>query len=204
VNTSHIEKLYIEAATYFRELLGKDGDGACICRCGTVWMYIPYDDPMTDTWVWDSPEWHNRRTLDANLAVAAMTESWRERLEKEYKVQFHIGNCVVECWRVKGGKLQQLWANGQFVESAEPARDSHIFLSLAEAIVAAVKALAAEKRAKAKAEVPPAAGFAITGEWPDPGTTMDDRIRQIVREELKVWIAEVTPKPRNPNKGAAK
>ena len=164
MTTEQIEKLYIEHAKYFRELLGDTGKRATsalallsetpkvvLCNAAGTWFYYNGVVDMT--------------ICAESLAVAAMESAWRQRLEKEYEVYFarrlFIGNAdptrkvfEVGCWHAtrntpREGRKNYLGHDG-FVDRTDKEAG---FKTLAETICATVKALVEEKRAAAKEQV---------------------------------------------------
>jgi len=206
MNTQEIEKLYIEHADDFRELLGTTVASAMAIFDKRVLVYnhcgwfAKAEDEFTNP-------------MPVSLAVAAMTEAWRERLEKEHNIQFEpIGREVTNdyrrppidrrsTWILEGWQITVLGDSPKYLSNStwcdfggKPVRYDKLYKTLPEAICAAVKALADEKRkAKAKAE---RLSAAKTMMGLDPATGPDftatityapiseDRIRQIAREEI--------------------
>jgi hypothetical protein len=164
MNTQEIEALYIAHAADFRELLGRKqlvaeiGDGVSLTILG---------EPT-------SPAWHvlgcaeDCSHIPTVLAIAAMTEAWREGLDREHGIfiarRSHYDTEAVDVFnhrrglavlddgydilRIKNGHLEQLLPQIGWVRSDNaPGRRSQSAASVPEAIVAAVKTLADEKRA---------------------------------------------------------
>ena len=168
MNTQEIEKPYIEHAADFRELMelpretdaiGSVGDEA-ICYSVKHAAWFSVKDSMPGTF-----------TMSVCVAVAAMTEAWRERLERKHGLYFYRER--------NNPRISPLrWL-------AESKQHGNVILagadSLPELIVAAVKALADEKR-KAKAVTCPSS---LMGDFSiGPNEAMERHIRQIVREEI--------------------
>ena len=212
MNTQEIEKLYIEHAEYFRELLelpretdaiGSVGDEA-ICYSVKHAAWFSVKDSMPGTF-----------TMSVCVAVAAMTEAWRANLQKDHDI---ISGCrKPECpeWIAlkkccEGIHDLALNPQGEWL----PFDGEHpyaVFNSLPELICAVVKVLAAEKRAKAKAEylakakmmmgldlgtgpdstaesvadpTKPAKEYGCVYRLMDARIPGENHIRQIVREEI--------------------
>ena len=124
MTTDEIEALYVEHKQYFRDVLGSSAtaDGA-IAIIGDELVEIEHTEGRWFSYV----PGDGIRPLNASLAVAVMTEAWRELLEKEYKCEFG-----------RGSKGEWLWYGHGTYDS------------LPEAICAVVERLVAEKREKAK------------------------------------------------------
>jgi hypothetical protein len=133
-----------------------------------------------------------------DILVAATTESWRERLEQEHHIVIAArwGRSNKTQWLIlkpddsPGGLAMN--KTYQWVPF-DGEHDYAVFASLPEAIVAAVKALAAEKRGQARDEymakaktimgLDPATGPALTATITYT-IVPENRIRAIVQEEL--------------------
>jgi len=135
MTTAEIEQLYIARAEDFRTLLGHDGtmihESVALFYDGTR-LFIPEDG---------ATEWHTlEKCLPTALAVAAMTEAWRERLRNEHSVTWHDDGTVA-C----AGKNAVAYLKEDGGWSLNP-HDAVSFTYPADAYCAAVKALVAEKR----------------------------------------------------------
>jgi len=168
MNTKQIAELYLGAAADFRELLRVKGtyvmaiDGASH-KESQHRHYLAKDNAG---WFCSDKDGISNTRISEWFAVAAMTESWRERLEEKHGVWF---DCPMEeRWVVskmgefvpmRGIGTAQVLQNGVFATAGvyktargQTGRDEGtVFKSLAEALCAAVKALVAEKRAAGEA-----------------------------------------------------
>ena len=144
MNTQEIEKLLIEHADDFRELLDTPITG----------MMAKFADgqPLFYT---EECQWHMGHvgTIPASLAVAAMTEAWREKLEKMHDVRIRqdVDRYEVSRYKRDGIMLPCMEYLHKTGNGWWSCRHGHFpgecsFNSIPEAICAAVKALAAEKR----------------------------------------------------------
>ena len=146
MTTAEIAALYIKHADDFRLLLPMTYNREAMCVIDNC--ILVYDREL-GRW-WEIRVEENMHEVPAALAVAAMTEAWRERLWKKHDIWFHTS--AFGYWSprkpipdVDGSfKLDSggAWAKNQ----------TSSWLSLPEAICAAVAALAAEKRAEAGME----------------------------------------------------
>jgi len=185
------EELYIEAGPDFRELLGHKDAIAMIA--GDKLFYFGEHGKWSFAGAGCTP---------AHIAVAAMTESWRERLEEKHGLYFYR-----ERNNPRISPLRWLAESKQHGNAILAGADF-----LPEAIVAAVKWLAAEQRAKAAPAKLPNGGFVV-----DMGTGRDsiviqcrapadkwiytmeaaaeEKVREIVREELNaIHVRAAKPK----------
>lgn len=167
MTTEEIEKLYLDAAEDFRVLLASNGPdnyfavgqaGDCLITAeALLYSNDAYGWMIRDRIAIGGP-W---LPIQAAVAVAAMTESWRERLERA---------CGLN-QREDGGWS---WTSHE-----------KLYQDLPEAIVAAVKALASEKRTKSAS---PIWGTGLADAMMKAQCNFDllygGRVRQIVREEI--------------------
>ena len=132
MTTDEIKALYVEHKQYFMDVLGSSAtaDGA-IAIIGDELVEIEHTEGRWFSYV----PGDGIRPLNASLAVAAMTEAWRERLEKDAQIRrLRLDRGMWEC---NVGR--------------EPRHIELLYPSLPELICAAVEILVAEKREKAKA-----------------------------------------------------
>jgi len=129
MTTDEIERLYIKHADDFRAMTG----GSYMADLGD--LAIVYSGTGL---VWSTVCRGVFTEIPAALAVAAMTEAWRERLEKEYGMPL-----------CHAPERKTLLGNKHFLSNTK----WHDFCAktVPEAICAAVAALAAKKRAEAVA-----------------------------------------------------
>lgn len=210
MNTEQIAELYIKHAADFRELLDLDL-GYELANCDGVVIGYANGEWLAGNHLCSQP-----------LAVAAITEVWRQRLEGKHGAMIRGGTDGL-------GVLRKLGLGGY--EYLDPKLSAFVlpngcgspfpqpFASWPEAIVAAVEALANEKRAKAKEQESPRA-YDPVRDGPDPlyefrghkrpdkgpdsavgpdlsfthiyTVASEDRIRQIVRQELDARINTCT------------
>jgi hypothetical protein len=145
MTTAELEKLILEAAPGMRELLGRDGDSLAVWgelgllppdRHDNAWRVIDYDG---GGFVGRMPN---------VVALSALVEFWRDRLEKEHGVIF------VRCNKTRWAALDNdgsgcLWGGKFKNQIGWLGKDcGDTWETLPEAIVAAVHALAKEKRGK--------------------------------------------------------
>jgi len=143
MTTEETAKLYIEHAADFRELLGNDDQR--VAELGTAAIYLPGTGCMEDSWPWRGANWSTRYQLDTALAVAAMTEAWRERLQEKHSVVIRSDG-VVECV----GQEVVAYIKDDDGGWSLNLDEAISFTYAPEAICAAVKAMAAVKRAETK------------------------------------------------------
>jgi len=166
------EELYIEAGPDFRELLGHKDAIAMIA--GDKLFYFGEHGKWSFAGAGCTP---------AHIAVAAMTESWRERLEEKHGLYFYR-----ERNNPRISPLRWLAESKQHGNAILAGADF-----LPEAIVAAVKVLAAEKREKAK-NISYELGV-VRHEIRGQEAATNARIREIVREELNaIHVRAAYPK----------
>ena len=139
MTTKEIEALYLRHADDFRMLLGLSADGpVAVCDLEYLWPPRP------------GRGWTDGATNDvySGVALAAMTEAWRERLEKKFSVYTTRGReAPWRAWRTthhKGKRKATVLRPQGFASCQEG--DGTPYDSLPELICAAVEALANEKR----------------------------------------------------------
>ena len=137
MNTSQIEKLYIEAAVDFAHMLGQGDRVPYLCFCGDIGIYHCDDGWRGCDVTKVGTDKVQSCDLPAPLAVTVMTESWRQRLEEKH------GVCLIRRFCVDPSNHLGNWEMWYRPNDVRIAKGD----TLPEAIVAAVKALAAEKRA---------------------------------------------------------
>jgi len=145
LTTEQTEKLYIEHAADFRLLLGcSENNEETIAYFDGYNLAAPrLCDQHSDNIHLSSWSMRGYR-IPTPLAVAAMTECWRERLEKQYGLHFH---CCKSGWATTR-------EDGLYLIGGEWRKDKAgailPYMALPEMICAVVKALVAEKSSVAK------------------------------------------------------
>ena len=150
MKTQETEKLYLSHADDFRTLLGEESALAVLDDgpFAPVSLFHKAGPSQPDgCWYFGSVQrgWH---LLPSSVALAAMTDSWRERLEKKFSVYTTRGReAPWRAWRTTHhkGKRQATVLRPQGFASCQEG-DGTPYDSLPELICAAVEALANEKR----------------------------------------------------------
>jgi len=134
------EALYLKHADDLRTLLDRDdalallGENVSILSEAGLWFWDSGNGPI-----------HSRWEIPASVALAALTEFWRDKLENQHGVYFDRGRDTAQWEALKATRFgrQPLWLNSQgqwFLCNGTT------FKSFPQAICAAVHALAEEKR----------------------------------------------------------
>ena len=136
------EKLYLRHAEDFRALLGTAPGTGAVAMVDNRDLEAPAQ--VGGTWFQRLRGGACRENLHSSIAIAAMTEAWRERPETEHGVVLYRSSHTG--WRAQeDGEL--LDDTGCWVG---PEYNYATFISLPEAICAVVEFLAKEKRAAQK------------------------------------------------------
>jgi len=135
MTTAEIKALYLKHAEDFRYLL--DTTGRVVASIGESGLWLPKDGRgWTDAYGIE---------IYSPIAIAAMTESWRERLDKEHEVALAPGGGGFSAYRKDpNGQSEGLTLSKEW--SRLLGTPPWVFDSLPEAICAVVESLAAEKR----------------------------------------------------------
>jgi len=152
MTTQEAENLILKHADDFRTLLGA---GLSLAVFGDIHLVTEQDNPWLALMASgpDTIEEH----IPIMIAIAAFTESWRDRLESEYGVRMVI--CGPQLFPVRGGQHLLHGADGFSPAITSQGTPRQIgFRMMLHAICATVAALAKEKRA---AETPKPSKAAI-------------------------------------------
>jgi len=155
MTTEEIEALYLKHAADFRCLLDCSEKEAYV----TKWIENVVLRPpkrSRDRWQADDLDTGGFVSLPSQVAVAAMTESWRDRLEKEHRVALEYDGRGYSPTRYVP-HYRQVFCGGRFMFLAEACGPTG-YTDLPKAICAAVHSLAEEKR---KAEKPKPSAAAL-------------------------------------------
>lgn len=159
MTTAEIEELYIKHAADFRELLGH---AKALCVFPDNSILYPHKDQSCD---WRHSHGGGLSAPRRELAVAAMTGHWPKLLEEKYGQRLDTS-----AW--SGMDRYAFYAIG-----SDGTRTTGEGASLPEAICAAGKALAAEKRAATSQVGAPAhRAYSPALDGPDPLRTIRDGI----------------------------
>ena len=153
MTTEEIEALYLKHKEDFRRLLDQGEALAAFDGC------LLYAEP--GCWVCEETDGRPRPDVFPSVAIAAMTETWRDWLEKEHGVRllrgsypFNLVNREVPVWAaqsedrllcVKGWKLE-----AEMEKYSSEYLFMRVWVSLPEAICGVVEFLAGEKRKQAE------------------------------------------------------
>ena len=139
MNTTDIETLYLRHAEDFRALLGTAPGTGAVAMVDNRDLEVPAQ--VGGTWFQRLRGGACRENLHPSIAIAAMTEAWRERV----RAKFQCGLWAYDdgrwgAYRLVGGVRKHLLANQGFSVVGRRAQ----FASRPEAICSIVEALAKE------------------------------------------------------------
>ena len=161
MTTEEMDALYLKHAPDFRELLG------------TRSALAVFDDALLRAedgrWFWAMANGGSAWEIPRQMGVAAVTEFWRERLEKEHEILLAPRLTQRPVWFVlracRTGKDENVLSpDGTWQPFNYKQRDA-CYKSLPEALCAVVHALAEEKRAAEKPMTPTKARAALDKLW---------------------------------------
>jgi hypothetical protein len=153
MTTAELEKLILSTADDMRFLLGSDSH--VVARWGNVELRTPGDNVYWSL-LWHKSDGHQRTIEPTEIALAALVEFWRDRLEKEHHVFLtrDIGTVLpYAVFRAGAPRASGTWLSQDGTWQRVSGFPSY---SYPEAIVAAIHAVAKEKRKEEKpAPAPP-------------------------------------------------